>query len=178
MNITVKVDDVTLGTVIDEAVTGWDGEDAPYEKRAPVTIASLVAAQIVDRLAQDRERWYELSRTVTDIKREVIREAVLPMVEQAIAEPLQKTSAYGDVIGGTTTLREVIVDEARKLLNKRADDYPSNSGKTILQKIVAEQVQAAFAGEIKDAVKQARASVADEIGKQVASAVTAAMKAR
>jgi hypothetical protein len=179
MNITVKVDDVSLSTVVDEVFEYVEDDFGGSERKAGErTVAHLVADMIVDRLAQDRDRWYELSRTVTEIKRDVIREAVLPMVEQAIAEPLTKTSAYGDPIGGTTTLREVIVDEARKLLDRRANDYPSNNTQTVLQKIVAEEVQRAFAAEIKDAVARARASVADEIGKQVAGAVAAAMKAR
>jgi hypothetical protein len=173
MNITVKVDEVSLATVVDAVFTPDEEGDASLTTR---TVGHLVAEMIVGRLVQDRDHWYELSRTVTDVKREVIREAVRPMVEQAIAEPIQKTSAYGDVIGGTTTLREVIVDEARKLLNKRADDYGSN--RTVLQKVVAEEVHKAFAKEIAAEVAKARASVADEIGKQLAAAVTNAMKGR
>ena len=132
----------------------------------------------MDRLVQDRDRWYELSRTVTDVKREVIREAVRPMVEQAITEPIQKTSAYGDPIGGPVTLREVIVDEARKVINaKDPNDYRGDKG-TFLVRVVREEVSSALRAEIADAVKQAKASVADEIGKQVAAAVTSAMKGR
>ena len=166
MDINVTVSEVTLDSIVRQ---GYDGE-------AGATIADLVAAQVVQRLASNNQEWYELHRTVTEIKREVIREAVLPMIEQAITEPIQKTSAYGDPIGEPTTLRSVIVDEARKLLDKRADSY--GSSQTVLQKIVAEEVKTAFAAEIKDAVAKARASVADEIGKQVASAVAAAMKGR
>lgn len=173
MNITVKVDEVSLATVVDQALA-YDDENGSYVA-GERTVAHLVAEMIVDRLAQDHDRWYELRKTVTDVKREVIREAVLPMVEQAISEPIQKTSAYGDPLGAPVTLREVIVDEARKLLDKRADTYGSQ---TVLQKIVAEEVQKAFAAEIKDAVAKARASVADDIGKQVAAAVTNAMKGR
>lgn len=177
MNITVKVDDVSLSTAVGEIASEYDYENERVTKPGgPATVAHLVAEMIVDRLVQDRDRWHELRQAVTDIKREVIREAVRPMVEQAIAEPLQKTSPYGDPVGGTSTLREVIVDEARKLLDKRTDDYRSNQ--TVLQKIVAEQVHAAFTREIAAEVAKVRASVAGEIGKQVGSAVTAAMKAK
>jgi len=170
MNITVKVDDVTLDTIAREAY----GEDDP----ATIRIRDLVAREIVDRLAQDRDRWYELSRTVTEIKREVIREAVRPAVEQAIAEPIQKTSVYGDPVGGPVTLREVIVDEARKVINaKDPNDYRGDKG-TFLVRVVREEVSNALRAEIADAVKEAKARVADEIGSQVAQAVTNAMKGR
>ena len=169
MNITVNVDEVTLATLVHEASDYSDG----------ATIADLVAAQIVQRLAEaDRDRWYELSRTVTEIKREVIREEVLPVIRQAVNEPIQKTSTYGDPIGGPVTLREVIVDEARKVINsKDPNDYRGDKG-TFLVRVVREEVSSALRAEIADAVKEAKAAVAGEIGKQVASAVTAAMKAK
>ena len=175
MNITVKIDEVSLATAVEQAMA-YDDETGPYVA-GERTVGHLVAEMIVDRLVQDRDRWHELRSTVTEIKREVIREAVRPQVEQAISAPIQKTSAYGDPIGEPVTLREVIVDEARKLVNTRTDRYDSHSG-TLLSKIVAEEVHKAFAAEIKDAVKQARESVADEIGKQLAAAVTNAMKGR
>ena len=170
MNITVKIDDVSLATMVDQAYSYGD-ESGPHDR----TVGELVAAMIVDRLRWDRDRWHELSRTVTEIKREVIREAVRPMVEQAISEPIQKTNGYGDPVGQPTTLREVIVAEARAAVNTR-DRYDGD--RTFLQKTVADEVRAAFAAEIKDAVKQARAAVADEAGQLVATAVTNAMKGR
>jgi len=166
-----------LGDAVVEHLGPRDGDEA--EVALCITAVERVAAQIVNRLAEsDRDRWYELSRTVTEIKREVIREEVLPMIRQAITEPIQKTSAYGDPVGGPVTLREVIVDEARKVINSHdSNDYRGDKG-TFLVRVVREEVSSALRAEIADAVKQARASVAGEIGQQVASAVTAAMKAK
>ena len=176
MNITVKVDEISLSTVVDQAL-GYDDEGGPYVA-GERTVAHLVAEIIVDRLVQERDRWYELRQTVTEIKREVIREAVRPMVEQAIAEPIQKTNSFGDAVSGPTTLREVIVDEARKVISsKDPNDYRGDKG-TFLVRVVREEVAAALRAEIADAVKQAKASVAGEIGSQVAAAVTNAMKGR
>ena len=63
------------------------------------------------------------------------------------------------------------------MLIKQADQYNRN-GRTIVGKLVAEEVQKAFKGVIAEEVKQARALVADQIGEQVAEAVKAGMKAR
>lgn len=175
MNITVKVDDVTLDTAV-AAVIACD-EDGAY-RDGERTVADIVAAQIVDRIVKDADRWYELRQAVTEIKREAVREAVRPMVEQAIAEPIHKTTAYGDPVGGPVTLREVIVDEARKVINsKDPNDYRGDKG-TFLVRVVREEVSNALRAEIAAEVAKAKAAVADEIGRQVASAVTAAMKAR
>jgi len=169
MNITVKIDEVSLATVVDQALA-YDDENGPYVA-GERTIGHLVAEMIVERLTQDRDRWYELRSTV-------IREAVLPAIEQAIATPIQKTSLYGDPVGDPVTLREVIVDEARKVINaKDPNDYRGDKG-TFLVRVVREEVSNALRAEIAAEVAKAKAAVADEIGKQVAGAVTAAMKAR
>ena len=176
MNITVKVDDVTLDTVVAD-VFGYDAEDGEPYKLGNKTLADLVATQVVERLVK-HERWNDLTRTVFEVRREVMRELVTPSVEKAIAEPLRKTNIYGEATGEATTLREVIVDEARKVINaKDPNDYRNEKG-TLLVRLVREEVANALRKEIKDAVQQAKAFVADEIGKQVASAVTAAMKGR
>lgn len=178
MNITVKVDDITLETIIEQAVTGWDSDDEEYERKRPVTIASLVAAEIVDRLAADQDRWGSLKEKVAKVRAEAIREKVLPAIEEAIHGPVRKTNSYGEPVGTeTTTLRELIAAEARKALTAPVDQY-SRSGQTVVGKVVAEEVQKAFAAEVKSAVQQARQQVADEIGSQVATAVASAMKGR
>ena len=177
MNITVKIDEVTLGTVVDEIGTSYDFDGDIETAGHPVTIAHLIAEQAVDRLARD-DRWQTLTKRVHDIRTEMIREAVRPAIEEAVHGPIRKTNHYGEPVGTeTTTLRDLIADEARKILTQRAGEY-SRNGETVISKIVAEEVHKAFTAEIKDAVQQARAQVATEIGQQVASAVAAAMKAR
>ena len=180
MNITVKVDEISLSTAVGEIASEYDYENECVTKPGgPATVAHLVAEMIVDRLVQDRDRWYELRQTVTDVKREAIREAVRPMIEQAISEPIRKTNGYGDPVGETTvTLREVIVDEARKVINaKDPNDYRDDKG-TFLVRVVREEVSNALRAEIAAEVAKAKSAVADEIGRQVAAAVTNAMKGR
>jgi hypothetical protein len=166
MNITVNVDEVTLQTLIREANEHHDG----------VTLADLVAEQVTARLVNAGD-WYEKTRVVAEVRREVIAEAVRPQVEEAIAAPLQKTNGYGEPVGEPVTLRTVIIDEVRKMLAKPADSYASGKG-TVLQAMVRKEVEAAFANEVRDAVKQAREQVSEEIGQMVASAVAAGMRSR
>jgi hypothetical protein len=177
MNITVKVDDVTLGTVVAD-VFGYDGESGEPYQLGSKTLADLVADQIVARVVKD-ERYRTLAERVTEIRTEIIRERVTPAVEEAINGPISKTNHYGErVHGQTTTLRELIAEEAQRALTAPVNRDGYRESITLIQKTVRDEVQKAFAEEIVAAVKQARASVADEIGKQVASAVTNAMKGR
>lgn len=169
MNITVKVDDVTLDTAVTEALD--DHENVVGR----CTIGDLVAQQIVAKLVKD-DRWRSLRDEVTQIRTEMIREAIRPMVEEAVSQPFQKTTLYGEAHGQPVTMREIIIDEARKMLTRPADSYGGRESETVIKKIVREEVQRAFTGVIADQVKLAREQVADEIGDKVADAVKLGMQ--
>ncbi len=175
MNITVSVDEVTLETVVGKVMAFTEDGDE-YETGTGKTVADLVADRIVDR-AVNREGWQRLADQVREIRAEVIRELVRPQIEAAIAKPVQKTNSYGDKVGEPVTLTELIIDEARKALRAPADSY-NRGGETVIGKAVAEAVKKAFAAEIAAEVAKARALVSDEIGKHVAAAVQAGLKAR
>lgn len=176
MNITVNVTEVALDTVVAE-VFGYDQETGePFAMGPGKTVADLVAAQIVDRLVKD-DRWPSLAEKVREIRSEVIREAIRPSVDEAIAAPVVKTNTWGEATGKPTSLREVVIDEARKLMNEPVDRYAQAKG-TYLTKAVRDEVQAALKAEIAEAVKQVREQVSAEAGALVAAAVTNAMRGR
>lgn len=166
MNITVQVDEATLATVISEAT----------EYRDDITIGDAVARQLTDHVLHDRDVWPRFRDQVTQIRDEEIRAQVAPLITEALTKPLQKTNNYGEPTGQATTLSEVIVAEAKRLVSQPKDSY--SNGRTLLQEMVAEQVKAALGKEIADAVKQARAAVADQVGDMVAAAVAEGMRKR
>lgn len=178
MNITIQVDEVTLDTVVGKTV-GFD-EDGDAYTTGEATVASMVATQIVDRLVKD-ERYNRLRDKVLEIRTEEIRAAIRPSIDEAIAKPIRKTNGYGEAVGGETTLSELVIEEARKLINEPLDRYGSNKG-TFLSKAIAEAVQKAFAEEIAAAVKAAREQVSTmvgtQFGEQISAAVNAGLRAR
>lgn len=174
MNIEIKVDDITLSTVVGDVVDFDEDGDAVSTGRER-TVADLVAAQIVNQVVRDA-RYPNLVDQVTRIRDEEIRAAVKPTIEQAINRPIRKTNYYGEATGEETTLTEVIVEEARKLLEEPADQYRREQG-TVLQQAVRAEVKRAFEAEIADAVKQARDMVAAELGDTVSAQIAAAVKA-
>lgn len=173
MNITVNVNEVTLATVVEEVV-GYD-PDRDTEVTSAGTMAQLVAAQLVDRIVKDR-RYPRLVDQVIDIRRETIKAAVTPMIEEAVLKQYQRTDTWGEKTGESTTLRDTIVAEARKMM-QQPTGYDSRDG-SVVQKIVREEVRKAFTKEITDAVAAARKQVAAEIGAQVAKSVETAMRGR
>lgn len=175
MNITLNIDEISLATAVDQVAEYDDDGDliGPRDR----TVGELVANMILERLVRDNH-WNRLRDQMLEVRREVIREALLPVVEKALSESFQKTNSYGEPIAGTqATMREVIADEARKLMTEPADSYHRDKG-TRLQVMVRKEVEAALGAEVKDAVKQAREQVSAEIGAMVASAVQAGLKAR
>ena len=147
MNITVKIDEVTIDTVVGEVVA-FDEEGDPY-RQGERTVADIVAEQIMKRLLKD-DGYPRLAERVAQIRTEEIREAVKPLITEAITRPIRSTNSYGEAVGPETTLSALIAAEARAMLAKPVDAY-SRSGQTVLGKIVAEEVATAFRAEVAGA---------------------------
>lgn len=171
LNITIQVDEVTLDTAV-AGVVSFDEDGDPYTS-GEATVATLVAQQITAHLIKD-EQWRSLRDRMLEIRAEVIREALTPVVEKTLTESFQKTNSYGEPVGGQISMRQVIADEAKKLMTQSADTYNRDKG-TLLQVMVRKEVEAALGSEIRDAVKAARQQVSDEIGAMVAKSVAAGM---
>lgn len=165
MKINVTVDEVTLETVVHEASEYGPG----------ATVADLVAAQIVERVVRDGV-WTSFRDRVTEIRDEEIRAGVQPLIAEALASPMRRTNSYGEATGPETTLRQIIADEARRIVTKPADSYSSK--RSILQEIVHKQVRETFAGEVADEVAKARKSVSGKLGEMVAAAIDEGMRRR
>lgn len=174
MNIEVNVSDIDLTSRVSDRFLddGDDSEGGRYQ-----TLADLVAARLVKRVAESSE-YPGFRQEVTQIRDEMIRDAIAPLIEQALSEPFRQSNAYGEPNGPATTLREVIVAQARTALTASTGDSYSSDRRPLVRKIVAEEVQKAFGSVVADEVKKARELVADQIGEQVAAAVKAGMKAR
>ncbi|MGY4901121.1 hypothetical protein [Streptomyces sp. 900116325] len=173
MNITVQVDEITLSTVIADTVAfDEDGDAYPTGQQ---TVAHLVAAQIVERLVKE-DRYPGLRDRVMEIRKEEIRAAVRPSIDEALARPIYKTNSYGERTGQETTLAELIAAEARKQLTEPADRYRSEKG-SILQETVRAEVHKAFQAEIAETVQKARDLVTKQLGDDIAQQITKAVTA-
>jgi Arc/MetJ-type ribon-helix-helix transcriptional regulator len=174
VNITINVDEVTLDTIVGE-VLGFDEDGDPVTKDER-TIADTVAEKITAALVKD-DRWDSMRKKVLEIRSEVIREALKPVVEQALTETFQRTNNYGEPIGGVISMRQVITDELKQFMTQPADTYNRDKG-TVLQVFVRKAVAEVLTTEVQEAVRQAREQFAGEIGKQVTAAVQAGLRAK
>lgn len=163
MDITVNVENVKVTDVIRRDRDG-DGD----------TVGEMVVTELVARFARSDE-YGVLKQRVTVIRDEEIRKLLIPSITEAIEGGVQRTNTWGEKYGAPVSLRELVMDEAKKILNQPSDSYSRNKG-TVLEQTVRAQVKAAFEAEVAQAVKDVREAVAAEFGSTVAEAVTAAVR--
>lgn len=181
MNITIKIDEVTLDTAVAKVMAYDRDDEEMYATGEQATVGHLVAQQIVERLVKD-DQWTSLRDQVMQIRKEEIRAAVRPAIEDALTKPLYKTNTYGERVGHeTSTLREIISAEAQKQLAEPADRYHRSEKGTLLQEAVRAEVKRAFTTEITKAVQETATTMIAEqlsgiVSKQVVAAVTVTAK--
>jgi len=170
MDIVVNVDASQID--LNEYISAYYDEDG--DRIGGRTVADAVVAALVNQAAKG-DYSDSLKQRVKDIRDEEIRKAIAPTLAEAIATPIVKTNSYGEPIGKETTLRELILEEARKIWEQPVDRYSREKG-THLQAAIRKAVMEAFQAELAEAVKVAREVVAHEIGGSIADVVTKAVK--
>lgn len=145
-----------------------------------------LAGLVADRLAKFMED--EMRAVVREIITDEAKTRVAFIVGGVISDGIRKTNAYGEPTGETTTLRELIVEQAQKQLTRKVnsrgetDRYAGNGSIPYVQYVAQEAARAALKGELADATKaavdQVKAKVtglvAEELGAKIAQAVTRA----
>jgi hypothetical protein len=171
MDITVNVENIDLGDYIGAHIDD-DGDRSPAG-----TLGDVIARQLVERFAR-QDTYRGLVERVQKIRDEEIRAQLAPQITEALEAPIRRTNSYGEITGrDTTTLREVIVDEARKWLNSKKDDgYGRTSNATNLQAMIRKAVEDSFQAEIADAVKAAREAVVTQLGSDVGEQISAVVR--
>lgn len=164
MHINVNVADVDLSDVV--GGYGPEGE--------PTTLGDLVIAEIA-RQFMKTEDWPELRRRVITIRDEEIRAQITPMIAEAVAKPIQRTGAYGDPIGEPVSMREVVVDEARKILQGTPKGSYDRDAQPLGRKLIREMVEKEMRAELADAIKAERQKVVDAVRAQAAELITEAV---
>lgn len=167
MNIEVNVTEVDLSTVIDGYYNHEDG--------APTILADRVAEQLVRQARQNDEDWKTLRKRILSIRDEEIRKLVLPAITEAFEKPIQKTNTYGEPYGEPVTLREVVVEEARRILKGAGSNSLSDRDKPLARQLINQMVVKELRAELADAIKAEREKVVAAVREQAAQLITEAV---
>jgi hypothetical protein len=105
-------------------------------------------------------------------------------MEEALARPIVPTSAYGEPAGKSTTLAEIIVNQARAYLNEKTDgrgntELYSNraTSKPRITWLIREQVDAAVKNELAAELAAAKESLRETLRQAAAAKLAEAVKA-
>lgn len=154
--------------------------EGPYQH--PVTVEELVldaaVAQLVRGIGADERR--DLRGRAQKITNDVIREQVEPIVRAAIEQPFQPTDTFGNARGEPTSLHEMVLDVATKILTQRKQSTGRDPQRSFVEQVVHDQVTKALGAELTAAIEQAKAEVAaavkDAAAGAIAQAITRAIK--
>jgi len=156
------------------------GSDVEAIRTRVIDSAARQMLMQVSPYSDGEQHFTEFARSLRDdiqrAIRERVQEVVAPAVEAALVEGVQRTDNYGSPVGPKVSLREVIVDEATKALNKKIevrDNY--GRSESVVQQVIRSEVQDALAKELKAEVKaegeRVKAAVRDKAAEIVTEAV-------
>lgn len=173
MQINITVSDVDLTSVIGET-HGYDA-DGEYTGRVPQTLGDAVAAKIAEDLKRD-ETYKALKRQVMELREAEVRAQLKPIVEAAIAAPVQRTDGYGAPTGEPITLTSLIMAEVQQYLNRRVGSGYNSPSTTFVQKFVKEAVDNAIKKELAEAIVEEKAKVVATVRAKAAELIADAVR--
>lgn len=139
------------------------------------------AARILLEELSSAER-YEMGKRVRELRDEEIRAAIRVHIADAMAEPIVRSTPWGEAKGEPISIRELIREELEKFLSAKAstrDSYNRNDGPSSLGQMIAEQTRDVMTKELMESVKAAKAEIKDAVhGKALAAAVAVLSEVR
>lgn len=152
-------------------------DDGEYEA-GEVLLVDVIAQVVAEKLTKD-DQYPKLRDQVLKIREEEIRAAIIPMIEKAVAAPIQKTTSYGSPVGEPTTLTELIIQTTNDILKKGIDrsGYSDSRGETLLAKLIRTEVTNAMQKELKEVIDAEKAKVVATVQKHGAALLASALEA-
>jgi hypothetical protein len=140
-------------------------------------IVDRAAAQLVEQLTKSRDEFYSTIRNrVNAVRNELLREKLEPVIEEALKSSVQRTNTFGGAVGDPTTLTELIIEEGRKQLQSGAGSTSSTRRQdTVLDRIIAEEVNRQLSTELKAAVEAGKSEILDRVRGEAAQIMASAI---
>jgi hypothetical protein len=174
MNINVDVTDITLDSPVGDRNVYSDeyGEVAGEQ----ITLGEIVAHQIAKELLKD-EAYDTLKSKVLKIRSEEIREQLKPIIVDAINGPIQRTNSFGDPIGAETSLRAMIVAEAKSMLTANSSrEFGGREKGSLLQQTLRGEIAAALKAELSAVLQEEKEKMTIAFRGHASEILTEAMR--
>lgn len=155
-----------LNVTVDLAALGMrydvDGDPVGRQSFEDAVIEAAAAKMLADTTETRRE----LRERVARIRDEEIRSAIAKQVRDAMDQPVQKTSQWGEPQGDPVTIRELIRLELEQFLSAKPrprNAYSDDKTPRNMEQIIAETVSEALRKEFDADIRQARKAITDKV---------------
>ncbi len=172
MEITVNVTDVDINSVVGS--TRRYNHDTEEYHEEPLTLGEAIIDRVADLLVQTSDR--ELRLAVNQVRTQEIKDQVAKQVEAALVEPLRQTNTWGEPTGEPTNLRNEILRIASKAVELPARSNSYQAEKSVLQRIISEEVDRVLAKELADVVKAEKEKVVAAVRAKAADLIATAVR--
>lgn len=122
-------------------------------------VSEAIVQECARRLLQQYDLTDDVRRRMKQVTGEEIKAAVQPLIKAALDEGFQPTDSFGSPKGDPTTLRDMIVQEAKRDLGASKQPGYHGSKQTLLEEIVGREVERAVREDLKQAMDDARKQV-------------------
>lgn len=158
----VEIDLADLGVQMDE-----DGQIVDR-----VEIVDLAIKAVTDRIYSEVSK--DIKTGIAQLVQKTAEEEVARMVTDALRDPVQETTRWGEPLGEKVTIRELIRRQIEKYLSlgpSQRDPYGSRDDKPkSLQDLIAKETRDVMNGELAVAVNNAKTEVVHKVSKAVLDA--------
>lgn len=167
-NITITLDADNL-----QQTRGYDEDGEPIVVTLEDAVIAEAARQMRARVEADIDKAASLSKIAT-VANEEIREQVRPTIEKVLdGDVFYRTDSYGYSTGNAKSLREHVVEEAKKLLKTsgQSRSQDRNSIHAYLDKRIKEIIEE----ELNTELLELRAAVKEQLGGGIREALAQAL---
>jgi hypothetical protein len=142
----------------------------------PVTLGDLVVEAMVRQLAAD-PRTTELRSRIRELRDAVIRENLVPLIAEALAGPWQKTFTWGEPSGEPVALRDIVIEEAQKVLQGSQRDRAYERNEPLIVQLVRKEVDQVLRKDMTEAIRGELEKVTAAVRTKAASVIADSLAA-
>jgi hypothetical protein len=151
-----------------------------YDEDGELTggLRDAVVHELVSRLTSEGGAFYDLKGTVRRQVEEQIHERVGALVQEAIDQPVQRTTRWGEKQGDEVTVRELIRKEIERYLNSSPNTSSSyNAQPGNLTQLIHKETVVVLNREMGAEAKKAREAIQNTVLKRAIEAAAKAIQA-
>jgi uncharacterized membrane protein YheB (UPF0754 family) len=171
LDVTLQVPMDALLAAYTERIPEWSGNPDEYSDGPPPAVRDAIGervAQIIAAQILDADMRKDIRRAIQDKVLATVAEAV----GDAVTGEIRQTNQWGEATGPVTTMRELIIQEAKDYLSKPVDNYNRDKG-TKATVLIRAEVDKAIKEDLNEALKVARAEVTALLKSKAADAIAA-----